>query len=62
MTKRARKSEKTAPGILIDSIPPARVVRERLSKNLREAKTLRRLLRLAESIEKDRKQYETRPE
>lgn len=41
-----------SPDPLIDKLPTAEVIRDRLSAILREATTLRRLLRIVEQAEK----------
>lgn len=41
---------------LLETVPPAQTVRERIGKQLRELDLLRRLLRLAEAAERDRKE------
>ena len=45
----------TKPNDPLATIPEPRVVRERLGANLRETRILRRLLRLSESMAKDRR-------
>jgi hypothetical protein len=44
----------TRPANPLDAIPPASEVRERLAENIREARLLRQMLKLAEKADKGR--------